>query len=188
MTFHLAGVLSRSVSSALNADTEKQVRQITAVANTQDYAHQFDLIQRQYFGRWDSYLDAAELGPTWLRAPQAAQLICTYLLLYVDQRYELDVFCIMPNHVHVLLRPLSQTDAAPFPLIQIIESLKAETAVGIKRILGREDQIWHEENYIRHVQDDAEAARISNYIIENPVKAGLVTNWDAWLWTYVTSM
>lgn len=187
VTFHLAGVLSRSVLSALNAETKKQVRQITAVANTPDYDYQFDLIQRQYFGRWDSYLDAAEQGPTWLRAPQAAQLICTYLLLYVDQRYELDVFCIMPNHVHLLIRPLPQTNAAPFPLIPIIESLKAETAVGVNRILGRDGQLWYPENYIHIVRDTAEAQRITNYIVENPVKAGLAATWDAWPWTYVTS-
>ncbi len=156
------------------------MQQITAVADTIEYAHQMDLIQRQHFGRWDSYLDAAEHGPTWLRAPQVAQTIYTYLLLYVDLKYELDAFCIMPNHVHVLIRPLPQTELSP-----IIESLKLETAVGISRILGRDGQFWHPDNYTHIVCDAAEAQRIANYIVENPVKAGLALTWEAWPWTYV---
>ncbi|MBW8050408.1 MAG: hypothetical protein FVQ77_08740 [Cytophagales bacterium] len=41
-----------------------------------------------------------------------------------------------------------------------------------------------ETDYFITVRDDNEKERIIYYIIENPVNAGLVENWDDWKGTY----
>lgn len=34
------------------------------------------------------------------------------------------------------------------------------------------------------IRDNEEYIRIINYVLENPVKVGLISQWDPWQWTY----
>lgn len=43
-----------------------------------------------------------------------------------------------------------------------------------------------EESYDHVVRDEEEFVRIIDYIVENPVKAGLVDNWTSWKYTYLS--
>jgi REP element-mobilizing transposase RayT len=45
--------------------------------------------------------------------------------------------------------------------------------------------LWQSESYDHIVRDEDEFYRIINYIINNPVKAGLVENWQDWPHTYI---
>ena len=65
-----------------------------------------------------------------------------------------------------------------------MQSLKRHTARQANRILGREGAFWQDESYDRVIRDNEEHARIINYVLENPVKAGLVSKWEEWQWTY----
>ena len=67
---------------------------------------------------------------------------------------------------------------------EIMHSLKRYTARQANLILEREGQFWQHENYDHVIRDDGELDRIINYVIENPVKAGLVQHWRDWEWTY----
>ena len=41
------------------------------------------------------------------------------------------------------------------------------------------------ESYDHVVRDGEELDRIIAYVLNNPVKAGLVKNWRQWKWSYV---
>ena len=45
---------------------------------------------------------------------------------------------------------------------------------------------WGEESYDHVVRDDEEFVRIIDYIVQNPVKAGLVGKWEDWKFTYLS--
>jgi REP-associated tyrosine transposase len=65
-----------------------------------------------------------------------------------------------------------------------MQSLKRYTARQANKILGREGAFWQDESYDHVIQDNDEYIRLINYLLENPVKAGLASKWDAWPWTY----
>ena len=50
----------------------------------------------------EAYLDRG-VGECWLRRPDIAMLCEEALLFFHNERYELLAWCVMPNHVHVLV-------------------------------------------------------------------------------------
>ncbi len=64
----------------------------------------------------DQKLDAG-LGACWLGRPDIAALVETALLHFDGGRYRLLAWCIMPNHVHVVVEP-----SADNPLDGIVHS------------------------------------------------------------------
>jgi REP element-mobilizing transposase RayT len=65
-----------------------------------------------------------------------------------------------------------------------MQSLKRFTAREGNRMLGLTGRpFWQEESYDRVVRDETEFLRIARYIEMNPVKAGLVTAPEEFLWS-----
>src|ERR1041385_6648786 len=94
----------------------------------------------------------------------------TMRLIHIDCRrsaskhqYELDAWCVMPNHVHVLIYVPGQAE-----LDRILHSWKSFTAHRIG--LG---VIWQREYFDRIVRGVEELERTRDYIHANPLRAGL---------------
>jgi len=95
-------------------------------------------------------------------------------------RYTLHAFVVMANHVHLLVTPRVTA-------VNWLRPLKGFTGHEAMRMLSlREKAFWQDESFDRLVRDDAEFARIHRYIENNPVKAGLVTTPDQFLWSSAT--
>lgn len=140
--------------------------------------------QRRFFAKWDALLDAAAYGPDWLKNSQIAELVSNSLHFFDEQRYDLLAFCLMINHVHVVLTPLLKAEDRYYSLAQIMHSIKGYTAGKGNQVLGREGAFWQHESYDHYVRDKDELERVLAYVVNNPVKAGLVTDPHAWPWTY----
>jgi type I restriction enzyme R subunit/putative DNA methylase len=83
----------------------------------------------------------------------------------------------MPNHVHVLLSPLT----TPSKLLQSVKGFSAREA---NKILARSGEpFWQPESYDHWVRDAAEFERIRNYTEENPVRAGLAPVAEDYSWS-----
>ncbi len=65
-----------------------------------------------------------------------------------------------------------------------MHNIKRNSAKQANAALGRTGQFWQHESYDHFVRDEAELGRILQYVINNPVKAGLVADWHDWKWTY----
>ena len=101
--------------------------------------------------------------------PEIAAMVTDAILYRESKHYDLHAFVVMPNHVHLLITPM-------VGVTKIMHSLKRFTAFEANRTLGRSDQpFWQDESYDRLVRDGAEFDRITRYIENNPVKAGLVS-------------
>jgi putative transposase len=120
----------------------------------------------------------------WLRDPRIAGLVSESLHHRDSQVYDLDAFCIMPNHVHLVYTPLPKADGTYHAMSAIMHSLKRYTARQANLLLGREGSFWQHENYDHVVRDEAGWRRIITYVLNNPVKAGLVQHWKEWPWSY----
>ena len=90
----------------------------------------------------------------------------------------------MSTHAHVVFAPKQKADGTFHLLPDIMQSLKSFTAHKANQILERNGAFWQSESYDHVVRDEQEWWRILRYVVNNPVKAGLVENWHQWQWTY----
>jgi REP element-mobilizing transposase RayT len=89
----------------------------------------------------------------------------------------------MPDHAHVILTPLVD-EYGPFPIPQIMHAVKSESAHRINKALVRRGRVWQDESFDHVLRSDESLASKMAYVLENPVRAGLVKNPDEypWLW------
>jgi putative transposase len=165
--------------SSGNSDAERSSAKLRGQLAAMLKKKRYDAQKRQ-FKSWDDFLDSNLNGPYWLKNEAVAQLNADAIRFYDGKRYKLLAFCIMSNHIHVMFTLLPD---AP-PLWKVMQDLKKYTAVHSNRLIGNEgEKFWEEESY-DHVVREKEFNRILAYILNNPVKAGLVKNWNDWPWTY----
>lgn len=126
----------------------------------------------------DRYLDLARSGPMFLKDEGVARLVVDSLFKGIEiGHYKLKAFAIMANHVHVLLLP----SVSPS---RLLKSLKGYTAREANRLLGRTGEpFWQRESYDRWVRNAEEFRRITAYIENNPVKAGLAARAEDYAWS-----
>jgi putative transposase len=88
----------------------------------------------------------------------------------------------MPDHVHLLFTVLTKAGAESL-LYRILGDIKSASVHNINKALARSGRIWMNESFDR-MPRYGEFAKYYEYIIMNPVRAGLVTNPDdyEWLW------
>lgn len=121
---------------------------------------------------FDTALDRGH-GTKYLAKATVAEVVHAALLAFHGKRYALLAWCIMPNHVHVLLQV-----KAGHPLDRVVHSWKSYTAKEANRLLGRSGTFWAREYFDRSIRNDGHLAWTVAYIEGNPVKAGLCTNID----------
>jgi REP element-mobilizing transposase RayT len=114
-------------------------------------------------------------GVCHLAKPQIAEVVVSALQHFHDRRYRLQAWCVMPNHVHILFQLFPQER-----LSSVLHSWKSFTAKKCGGILGNSGQFWQKEYYDHLVRNEGDLGRIAQYIVENPVKAGL-RDWR-WVW------
>jgi hypothetical protein len=66
-----------------------------------------------------------------------------------------------------------------------MHTMKSYTAHKANSLLSREGEFWQHESYDRSIRDQEEWERVIAYVLNNPVKAGLVTDWQDWPFTYI---
>jgi carbamoyl-phosphate synthase large subunit len=107
-------------------------------------------------------LDAGA-GSCLLRMDEPRRIVAEALQFFDGERYELYAACVMPNHVHVLLKPLGEHQ-----LPGILDSWKSFTATAINKELDRSGTLWQEEYYDHLVRPGDDFKNQFNYIAENP--------------------
>ena len=100
------------------------------------------LASGQAFVWLDRELDTLRRGPRYLHRPDIAQIVVNSIRKGVDlENYELGAYAVMPNHVHLLIRP----SIAPE---RLMKSLKGASAREANRVLGRTGEpFWQKESY-----------------------------------------
>ena len=169
ITFRLADSVPRSVIAYWREEILMNNPLLTDRARHQE-------LQR----RVARYEDAGR-GECHLGRPEIAALVREALLKFDGERYELLAWCVMPNHVHVLIK-----QAQGFRLAEIVRSWKVFTARRANAVLGRRGTFWMREYHDRRIRDEAHLHRAVGYIERNPVKAGLCERPEDWAWSSAT--
>ncbi len=132
---------------------------------------------RALLRRAEQCLDSG-LGRCHMRDARIARVVAEAICHFHGQRYRLLAWCVMPNHVHVLFSPLQgQT------LQTILHSWKSYSANQANALLGRTGDFWQREYFDHLVRDESSVRKITQYIRDNPRRAGLLN----WPWVEVLS-
>lgn len=174
----------------------KRLTENEAVSQNQKEA--FLDFHRRWFVKFEDVLHKEESGIVWLKNEAIANLVAESLNYRNEKVYKLIAFCIMSNHVHVVFKPLLDErsltevkysnplkfESSNATLGEIMQSLKGYTARKANKILNRTGQFWEAESYDHEVRNAEELDRIIKYVLNNPVKAGLVKHWQEWQWNW----
>lgn len=137
------------------------------------------ILQRQELHRRVAAFEDTGAGSCYLSHPEVAELVEDALFFFEDERYQLLAWCVMPNHVHVLIRPLE-----PWSVGKIVYSWKRHTARQANEFLNRTGgAFWSLDYYDRFIRDEPHFLRAVDYIHQNPVKAGLCSKPEDWRWS-----
>lgn len=103
-----------------------------------------------------------------LSNPEAAQIVEEALFFWHKERYQLEAYVIMPDHIHLILRPYPG-----FRLEKITQGVKGYTAKILNKMLNRTGAFWQDESWDHIIRDRDYLGEYWDYIGNNPVKAGL---------------
>jgi len=101
--------------------------------------------------------------------PQLAEIVIQALYhLRSDGRIRLHAFVLMPDHLHFVASLREEKS-----LSRLMHSLKSYTAKGINNRLYKKGKVWQRGFYSHGIRNERDALEKINYILENPVRAGL---------------
>jgi len=180
VTFRLYGSIPRIKLSQLKEKFEFQKIQfrqdgLKILSLTQEYQHNKELL-----------LEQITEGPQYLHIPTVSNIIKKQIHKHDNIYYELICYCIMPNHVHLILDTSKQINNGKpyFPIHKILKLIKGASANYCNKELHRTGAFWMEESYDHYIRTNEELDNIHLYILDNPVKAKLVNQWLEWPGTY----
>lgn len=113
-----------------------------------------------------------------MKNPAIADLVESALKHFDQGRYELLCWCVMPNHVHVVVQPHPALE-----LGDIEHSWKSYTAHQANKLLRRSGVFWQPEPYDHLIRDEEDLEHSIEYILAHPKAAGLLD----WRWVGISS-
>ena len=125
----------------------------------------------------DIWLDQGAAGRIFANLNCAA--IMENCLRFFDQdRYDLQAWCVMPTHVHVLL--VTDPDVR---IGQCVHSWKQAATRKLKECLNQAGPFFAKDYFDRYCRSLKQSEATIAYIEANPVKAGLCANPSQWPWS-----
>jgi len=111
---------------------------------------------------------SADLGKPFVN-PELAILMISFLSRNHEVKYLLQAFVVMPDHLHLILKPINGSSLA-----EIMKAIKGGSAFEINKKLQRKGRFWQIENFDHLIRNEHGLREKWDYIKENPVKAKLV--------------
>jgi REP element-mobilizing transposase RayT len=117
-------------------------------------------------------------------SPRSRDIVLETFLGGNRRLFSLHALVIMPDHVHLALTPNS-TEEGEIPIPKIMQAIKGASAHRINKYLGRKGAVWQDESFDRAARSTENLRAKIEYMMGNPVRAGLVTDpfQYRWLWT-----
>lgn len=150
-------------------NTEDAIETIAATLSAATFIPPHKLIEfnKLRARAWHRSLDECH-GACLLKQPKLARIVAESLLHFDGNKYDLDSFVVMPNHVHAIVqfRPGGSLDT-------ISQSWMRYTARQIHFETGEKGSFWQPEPFDHIVRNENQFAYLQTYIADNPGKASL---------------
>ena len=139
------------------------------------------IIRKKYIAKVDEILDAKTDNIVDLSKSENLNIIYETLTFWEGKRIGNYCFCVMPNHVHWVLRVFEKdTKEKPVYLEEIMHSVKLFTSRQINIFENRKGTLWNKESFDTTIRDRIHLYRAIEYTLNNPIKANLVKNREDW--------
>ena len=177
VTIHLAGAIpiqghNRIHSIALELDK----------LQTSDQARGLQ-IQRRIFAEMESWLDRAT-PVDLLGNEEIAHMIVEAIEFRAQREWQMFEYVVMPSHIHLFFEIAGGSSAKRSEsgrLKIVLEQFKRWTGHEACKVISMDgNRFWQDEWFDHWSRSDEEDDRIIAYIRRNPVKAGLVKNYQEW--------
>ncbi|WP_419782422.1 transposase [Malaciobacter marinus] len=122
----------------------------------------------------DNYLDNSSLG-AYING-HFIDSVKDIILENQSNLYEVIILCIMPNHIHILIKQFDDID-------KIIKCIKAKTALRLNAKLNKKGSFWQKGYYDKVIRDEKHFEKVYNYIYNNPIKAKL-KDWERRVYSF----
>jgi putative transposase len=120
------------------------------------------------------------MGRRLLQSERHAMLLIDVLRANVAAgKFEMHDFVIMPDHLHLLM-----TLPGDVTIEQAMQLIKGGFSYRLKRDLGYQGEVWQRGFSEVRIIDGQSFLQHRAYIVQNPVKAGLVERAEEWPYCY----
>jgi len=184
VNFRLANSLPAEVIEKLRTEADQLEKNLLRIKDSKEKLLLRDKAQRRLFAKWDDELHKSQSGPFWLKEDNVAEIVANAIHYHEGEWFDVEAYCIMPNHVHLVLTPYESSQIADYSLTKIMHNIRRNSANHANKVLGRTGSFWQHENYDHFARDESELERIIKYVLYNPVKANLVKEQQDWKWAY----
>lgn len=170
VTFRLADSLPQTVIQSYRLEKEhlnKLRREAQADGNSAQEQDATKQLENLYNEKIDKALDQGH-GECYMKDSTVAQIVTDAITHFDGERYDLAAWCVMSNHVHLLIKP-----RVGHSLSDILKSIKNFSATEANKHLDRTGTFWKKESYDHIIRDDKDFWNQLEYIKYNPIKAGL---------------
>jgi putative transposase len=93
------------------------------------------------------------------------------------QNAKLYAFCILPDHVHILIYPGKKG------MSKFMQSFKKNSSRDISSYFGHNEYRWQKGYHDERIQDIKQRSETWRYIHTNPYKHNLVEDFNNWIWS-----
>ena len=175
VTFRLADSMPRNVVQLWHDDIDAWLEENKLVGRTvEDIMNSIDINDdvknelRKFKNRkWHGHLDDCH-GAFVLRDLHCRTLVEESLLHFEGERYDLERFIIMPNHVHAMIQM-----RRGFPLRKQLTEIMRFSGRKVNSHVKRHGDCWQSEPFDHVVRSETQFEYLQRYINDNPKKAGL---------------
>jgi 1-hydroxy-2-methyl-2-(E)-butenyl 4-diphosphate synthase len=178
VTFRLADSLPESALADYHRRKDiltERLQELSSQRGSRSSLQALVALRSEIAGFQETFLDAALNqchGDCHLKNPEIAGLVEGVLRHFDGDRYTLFAWSVMPNHVHVVLRPKGK-----HKLEDIVQTWKSFSAKKANELLDRSGAFWQAEYYDHLVRDADDFRHQMRYVLENPSKGYVSAQW-----------
>lgn len=133
----------------------------------------YEMPKATYFVTWRS-------RPGLVLNIEARSAVLESLLHHDGRRSRVFAACVMPDHVHWVVRPHDGTT-----LGDLVSSVKRFSAVAVNRLNRTQGSVWEPDRFDHIIRDERWFDEFIRYVVENPVKDGEVEEPEQYAWTFI---
>jgi REP element-mobilizing transposase RayT len=131
---------------------------------------------------------------------EARNIVVNGIKFYDGKDYKLYAYVIMPDHIHLVIRPLEKARYTFYSIAEIMHNIKSYSGKEIIKLfkntgkmpvlpniskMPAPPKIWLDESFDRIIKDENELFEKTNYIVNNPIRKDLARNPKDYKWLYV---
>ena len=175
-----------SFSSVRMEDQTSQTRRVSP--EIEKLKEEYYSVRKKYLKAYDDLLDTERNPIVNLSKPENTKALIQTLRFWEGKKLNNFAFTIMSNHIHWVFEVLEKDNGGnPVFLQDLMQSIKRFSANQINRLENRKGSLWQKESFDTTIRNEQHLYNAIKYTLNNPIAAGLVSDWKLWPGTFCES-